>query len=105
MITSLCSLFLSVGVLQQLASRSVQNELEAETRSGQLLSLLNPQVSVYPAVVSTQSHHRSLKKTKGMPSFGQSSRADFTAHHYNNDYNDCNVGGVFCERADVNKLL
>lgn len=43
MITSLCSLFLSVGVLQQLAGihRNVQNELVAGSRSGQLLSLPN----------------------------------------------------------------
>lgn len=46
MITSLCSLFLSVGVLQPLAwiHRSIQNKLEAGSGSGQLLS--------YPTAVS-----------------------------------------------------
>lgn len=72
MITSLYGLF-----LQQLAwiRRSVRNELEAESRSGQLLFFTEPQSPSTQLWFSTQS----LKKTKGMPSFGQlqSGQVDF----------------------------
>lgn len=97
-ITSLYGLFLSAGVfLQQLAwiRRSVRNELEAESRSGQLLFFTEPQSPSTQLWFSTQS----LKKTKGMPSFGQlqSSQVDFIAlYDYNNDDNDCNVHGGSC---------
>lgn len=99
MITSLYGLF-----LQQLAwiRRSVRNELEAESRSGQLLFFTEPQSPSTQLWFSTQS----LKKTKGMPSFGQlqSGQVDFIAlYDYNNDDNDCNVRGGSCWRADVKK--
>lgn len=77
--------------MQQLAwiHRSVQNELEAKSRSGQTNhSLLLFNCGFYPEW-SPQ-----LKKDKGMPSFRhvltQSSNIDFIAHNYNND-DDCDV--------------
>ena len=75
--------------------RSVRNELEAESRSGQLLFFTEPQSPSTQLWFSTQS----LKKTKGMPSFGQrqSCQVDFIALYvYNNYDNDCNVHGESC---------
>lgn len=84
--------------------RSVQSELEAESGSGQLLSYPTA-VSCCSAVVSTQSGHRSLKKTKGTSSFrqAQSGEADFSAYYdYNNGSNDCNVRGSAGRPAGIN---
>lgn len=56
-------------------------------------------------MVSTQSGHRSLKKTKGMSSFrkAQSGEADFGAYYdYNNGSNDCNVRGSAGRQAGIN---
>lgn len=56
-------------------------------------------------MVSTQSGHRSLKKTKGTSSFrqAQSGEADFGAYYdYNNGSNDCNVHGSAGRQASIN---
>lgn len=86
------TLFLSVGVLQQLAwvHRCVQKELEAESRWGQLLFPTRPQPPSIQTAVSTQSVHRSLKKTKARPrSDKQCGKVDFTATlYYSDDSND-----------------
>ncbi|KAL7375703.1 hypothetical protein ABVT39_022213 [Epinephelus coioides] len=59
-------------------------------------------VSFYSAVVSTQSGHRSLKKTMACP-HSDKHNVDFIAlYHYDNDDDDCYVRGSLCERADDN---
>ena len=92
MITSLCRLFLSAGVLQQLAwiRRSVRNELEAESRSGQRLSLLNHSLLLFSCGFHPEWSPQLKKDKRHALVYSNTSRqVDFIAH-YNNDDNDYN---------------
>lgn len=103
---SLQSIFVGGLFLQQLAwiLTSVQNELEAESRSGQLLSLPNHSLLLFSCGFYPEWSPQ-LKKDKWHALDETKHKFDFIAHYGpNNDDSDCNVRGLCCERADVNEL-